>query len=315
MKIGFDPTFVDIMVELRKNDGSLIESLPLPGHHHRNCRTTEIAGGNGVNVGRVLKRLGRDISIVVPLDELFRGLLKKDPYLNWSDVLEISNGGSNRTIALIWKKGEIQLNSVSYSLGMQNWSPEVHEAWISSPIAVFLNWGLNPLAHEWVSCQILSLAGCTHEEIHEFSSSQLIEQAMDIDLASTPPILVDTGLLRDHSHIESLTKLKNKIMGIGNSILVCNEEEAQENLQLGDANLIIHSSNEVIIKSNDLRKRVDVPFLRNGERNFVGAGDAFLAGLIDCLLNDQDPLANSSIIHAINVAQAHILNDFSQINS
>ncbi len=313
MIIGFDPTFVDIVVRLFGAEGNLLPSLPSAGHHHRNCTIVEVAGGNGVNVARTLAKLGIDVTAVIPFDDYFGGLLRNETNQDHLKILEIPGVGSNRTVAVIWNDGELQLNSVSQSLGRVNWTKEIHQSWMKSPIHVFLNWGLNPLASEWVACQVLALSGFSWKEIFEIEPQRLIDFALKSEFLSDNPIFLDTGLLKEHQNYSDLQSLKRKIIANENAVLVCNEEEEKESTIFENGPFVVHSSQKVFLKTKNKRISIPVHALPDGERNFVGAGDAFLAGLIEVTLDGNDPLSLDSISRSINVAQAHILNDFSRV--
>lgn len=310
MHVGFDPTFVDIFVRLMDNRGHLIENLPPVGYHHRTCLTDEIAGGNGVNVARTLGRLGEFLTLVIPADDYFISLLKKDAVLSKFPITKINGCGSNRTIALITSKGEIQLNAVTNSMGLRQWSKGVHQHWLDSPAKIFLNWGLNPLSHEWVSCQILSLAGYTHQEIHEIGDKNVVVTALKQDLPEKYPIFMDTGLIGNHPNFIELAELRSKISETKTAYVVGNEEEETELRQSNPKNLIIHSARNVQARSTSNNLDLEVPKLPRGERNYVGAGDAFLAGLIKSCLSGQEVMERTTIQYAIEVAQCHILNRF-----
>ncbi len=308
MKIGFDPTFLDVFVYSLDANGRLIPKLPNPGHHVRNSLIKEVAGGNGVNVARTLARLGHDPALVIPYDDYFMEVLSLDPHLKNLERHRIHDCGSNRTIAVIWGEGEIQFNHTSNNLEKRHWTQDVHHLWTESSFHVFLNWGLNSTSNEWVTCQLLALSGIKNNELKELSKRDAIELAMEVSIECDHPILIDTGRFDHHSEKEELVNLFAKLAGLDQCIVLMNEEEAPVLQEIPMQNYILHTPERIKAKFKSETIHVDVPPLKEA-LNFVGAGDAFLAGIIDGLKLGVG-LSKDLLLNGVRVAQKHIMDTF-----
>ena len=162
LAIGFDPAFIDTLVRLESIDGELLDTLPPLGHHHRKTKILRVAGGNGVNISSTLLKLGVDHKLVIPLNDLFSSLLAMRGIKN--NVVPIS-AEISETVALTMSGGELQLNEIKGKLQFKHWTQEVHQAWINSPIRLFLNWGLNQTSVEWVAIQWLASCDWSYDRI------------------------------------------------------------------------------------------------------------------------------------------------------
>ena len=282
--IGFDPAFLDILVKLEDEEGNLNEKLPLPGHHHRMTRIHKQAGGNGVNIASVLCKLGYDVNLVIPLNNEFKDLL----YIKGLNKITKINGEISETIAITWKEGEIQLNDVRCELGKEQWTGEIDKLWKETPIKLFTNWGLNIKSLEWVSKQFSSIT-----ELFTNSSDSENNDLFNINSLNSH-ILIEPGSLKNHPDKHDLVKILKHIMSVPNeklTILLANEEEADEFFSISGGVKIIHSKSEIQIFQEDTSTIIQVPNLKCEPNTYLGAGDAFLSGIIHSILSGNiDPL-------------------------
>ncbi|MDH5401521.1 MAG: hypothetical protein OEZ01_12795 [Candidatus Heimdallarchaeota archaeon] len=300
LSIGFDPSFIDTLVRVQ-NGNSLATHLPLPGNHHRDSFIQRIAGGNGVNVSYVLSKIDIPHTLVVPVNQEFEMLLKQRGIINFYSI----NADISETVALTYSKGDIQFNHQRSVLNRIHWSKEIHDLWVNSPIAIFLNWGLNIDSLEWVSLQWLSICGWNFDEL--LSERDLFSHALEMNCPSKP-IILEPGSIKTHHSKDNLTKLltnMSKSEITDKLIFCCNEEEVSEYRTINFPNFVLHTSKFVELIGSE-EKLVDVPKLRREPETFVGAGDAFLAGMISSVLKDEIDLD-----YCIKVAQTYLLNDYS----
>ncbi|MHA2250242.1 MAG: hypothetical protein ACXAD7_07765 [Candidatus Kariarchaeaceae archaeon] len=299
--IGFDPAFIDTLVRLECKDGNLLPELPIAGFHHRMSKINRIAGGNGTNVSSILTKLGIQNTLVVPCNPDFELLLKKRVI---SDIYPIEVS-INETVALTYEPGEIQFNHVRAKLGFINWTKEIHEFWQQSDIQVYLNWGLNPLSHEWVSCQWLASCGWSYDELIEETdrTSQALEATIPLK-----KIILEPGSIKEHNLKQVLTNLLEQIASTSYNeeypILCCNEEEATEYQSITFQHKIVHTDKFVDFYRCGERRRYKVEPLTKDPETFVGAGDAFLAGIIQACLKGSPNIKNG-----IKTAQSFLSGD------
>lgn len=299
LAIGFDPSFIDILVRVENKHGNLLEHLPKSGFHNRFSKITKIAGGNGVNICAVLGKLGLDHILVVPINEEFKRLLADR---NITKSFSISEE-INITVALTWKEGDIQFNQATTRLGIDEWTQEVHDLWVNSPVGTMINWGLNDNSHEWVACQLLASGGFSASEIHE--SDDVLGLAKSVDEVRQT-LLIEPG---KYFHQANAKKLDTLLQHLGKlslksdkkCILLYNEEEKPHFSQFTFAQKILHTAKKVIYSNYEENLTFDVPTLETDPITFVGAGDAFFAGIIDSLLKEK-----IDIDHAILVAQQYL---------
>lgn len=297
ISVGFDPVFRDITVKLFSEDGSLARSLPPPGVHHPYSSVSEMAGGNGVNVYKSLQKLGVESELVIACDQIFAQLLNSEGF-SFHQFAELK---SNSTIILSYKYNETQINAVAMELGKSLWNEELHKRWGNSPISVSTNWWLNPLAPDWVACQILSSCGIPYSEIIE----DPVKQYLSMDLSLNRPFITDPGMISKHKDADILISILRKLVQDPKSVLMGNEHEIPSILpNLREPHLVIeHRADSVRIIEDGVKTFIPVPPLPDGDRNFVGAGDAFLAGFVSDYVTDPD----SAVSKANFVARAHIL--------
>lgn len=299
LAIGFDPSFLDIIIRLEDKNGNLIDKLPKVGHHHRNSKFTRIAGGNGVNIGTTLHKLGFDPKLVIPLNEEFIQLLNNNGLSN----LEGIDSEISQTVAITWKEGEIQLNEIRGDLNRNNWTERVHDLWQDSPIHVMTNWGLNPSSLEWVYLQWISASGISYSEIQ---FDDLKKQAFGCR-ACKKYFVIEPGSIQEHRDREKLLEFLQYMSNCAvNTILCMNEEEAIEYKEIKNFTKITHTATNVTIQNSNGKIIITVPPLQKEPVNFVGAGDAFTAGIVESILkNDMD--IKNMVKNGIRVSQMKII--------
>jgi hypothetical protein len=277
LAIGFDPSFIDTLVRAQKSDGTLADELPPPGHHHRDSYITRIAGGNGVNISVILTKLGVDNILVAPCNSEFRILLNKRGINN----IEGIDSQINETVGVTWVPGDIQFNYVKHGLFKEHWTKNIHELWRKSEVQTYLNWGLNPKALEWVSTQWLATCGWNFEEIK--AETNVIDRALTV----TDPVasfLIEPGSIRFHIDNKELMKILSHIAKHSweseYAILSANEEEFQEYSSIDMKQNIVHTSNYVKFTDQETDEMYNVEKLHKEPLTYVGAGDAFIAGII-----------------------------------
>jgi sugar/nucleoside kinase (ribokinase family) len=296
LNIGFDPAFIDTLVRVQTNNGVLEKHLPPPGYHHRSSNITRIAGGNGTNIASILIKLNVQCTLVVPTDPYFEILLKQRGIKNIVSI----KADVNETVGVSWKPGEIQFNSIRGRLGRKHWTEVIHNLWSKSKIQLYLNWGLNPDAKEWVACQWLASCGWNFQEL---SAEKNIESQAIEATTINKPIILEPGSFESQPQKQFLLDILKKIGTTSFDeiypILSCNEEESKEYQKMNFPTKIIHTSTEVVEKRNDHPEYHTVEPLEHDPITYVGAGDSFLAGLIEGVLN----YSSLDIEHAITVAQ------------
>ena len=275
--VGFDPAFIDTLVRAEDISESLIENLPEPGFHHRSSKISRIAGGNGTNIAFILQKLNIPCTLVVPTNQQFITLLAERGIENFISI----KAQVNETVGITWAPGEIQFNAVKGSLGKTQWTPQIHDLWTDSEIHTYLNWGLNQTSNEWVSCQWLASCGWSFEEIYH--EKEIFHQALEA-ASIKYPIILEPGSIASHPHNEYLLSLLKQIGSTDFNpslpLLSCNEEEKIEFEELSFPTTVVHTAERITIASNDQEFHLQVPPLSNEPTTFVGAGDAFTAGLI-----------------------------------
>ncbi|MHA2503732.1 MAG: hypothetical protein ACXAE3_12795, partial [Candidatus Kariarchaeaceae archaeon] len=209
----------------------------------------------------------------------------------------------NDTVALQWAPGEIQFNAVTSTLNRDHFTSEVYHLWGKSKIQVSVNWALNPDADLWISSLWLASCGWEYDRITSLSDTELIEAAIgESDLQQ--PFLLEPGSLKDHRQNANLKKLLLTISRASFEfypVFSCNEEEKDEFAEMHFPTTIVHTSKLVTEYSSKGKRLFEVPELSNIQ-TFVGAGDAFIAGLLYKLYMQGrlDP------DYAISVAQEHM---------
>ncbi|MHA2092633.1 MAG: hypothetical protein ACW98K_17445 [Candidatus Kariarchaeaceae archaeon] len=300
--IGFDPAFIDTLVRVEDEHGVLNEHLPQPGFHHRSSKILKNAGGNGTNVAYVLSKLNIPCTLVVPTNQQFISLLKERGIEKFVSL----NTEVNETVGISWAPGEIQFNAVTGSLGKAHWISPIHDLWMGSDLHTYLNWGLNQTSNEWVACQWLASCGWSYEEISQ--EKDYLQQALESSSIQYP-IFLEPGSIVKHLHFEYLQSLLKQI---GSTyfdswlpLLSCNEEEKSEFKGVSFPTIIIHTEDRVTLARNDQEIHLHVPTLRNEPATFVGAGDAFTAGLIARYLDKKqiDPE------YATQIAQSFLMGE------
>ncbi len=302
LAIGFDPAFIDTLVRVQNKSGKLEDALPPPGFHHRSSTISKVAGGNGTNVAFVLNKLNVDNILVVPTNNEFEILLGKRGLTNFISI----NDRINDTVGITWKKGEIQFNCIRGDLRKSDWSPKIHQLWQNSPLHVYLNWGLNPSSSEWVSCQWLASCDWSYDELQ--SEKNVNAQALEEDNLKNPVIL-EPGSVKSHKDTNFLLNLLNQMGEIESElnhiILCCNEEENQEFTSFKFNTKIVHTSSAVQLFQGDDIVKYQVKSLKNEPLTYVGAGDAFLAGIIESLLKNKLDIDNG-----LDTAKKFLRGDF-----
>ncbi len=300
--LGFDPVFRDITVLLKDGVGGLARGLPPVGVHHPYATVSERAGGNGVNVFRTLRSLGVECELVIACDDSFENLLRTEGL----GAIRFADVPGNSTVILSFRDGETQINAAGMELGQSLWTRDVHSYWTESSINVSTNWWLNPVAPEWVASQILGSTGMSYSEL--LTLRDPVEYVLSQEVRFKQVFVTDPGMIHEHKDSEVLVKLLDRVLCDPRAILVGNEHEVPTILpRLSDPHLVvIHRADSVTLLRNGEEDVVGVDPLPMGARNFVGAGDAFLAGFIhEFLSHSTDPLR---AIHRANaVARAHIL--------
>ncbi|MCE7733284.1 MAG: hypothetical protein GPJ54_00305 [Candidatus Heimdallarchaeota archaeon] len=287
LSIGFDPSFVDTLVRVENKDKSLANNLPLPGHHHRTPAINRIAGGNGVNISAILTAIEIEHTLVVPCDEEFQILLNKRRI----ELVEKIDCEVNNSVGITWLAGEMQFNDARHGPSKRNWTESIHNLWIESPLQCYLNWGLNPNSLEWVSILWLASCGWKYQEI--IDERNLFEKAINSD-TPVKSILLEPGSIKFHDEKNKLMQLLHHIANKSNeleyAIFSSNEEEHLEYSDIQMKQYILHTSENVSLKIGEDIKRYEVPRLSKEPLTFVGAGDAFIAGIIHSILGKQlDP--------------------------
>ncbi|MHA2101046.1 MAG: hypothetical protein ACW99A_20415 [Candidatus Kariarchaeaceae archaeon] len=301
LAVGFDPSFIDTLVRVNNENGTLAHSLPDPGHHHRDSFITRIAGGNGVNISAILTKIGIDHVLVAPCNQEFLILLKR----RHIERIEMIECEINETVGLTWSPGEIQFNYGRHGLSKKHWTSKVHDLWTNSFIQTYLNWGLNPTSLEWVSVQWLATCGWTFEEISE------TKNPISAALNATSPnnsIIVEPGSIRLHKNKDELMKIlihiSEESQGLQFAIFSSNEEEYNEYSKVKMKQCIMHTSSYVEYKTEKDMQTYQVEGLLKEPKTFVGAGDAFLAGIIKSINDD-----NLDINQGIDTARNFLLDE------
>lgn len=301
ISVGFDPAFIDTVVRAEDEQGNLMPELPKPGYHHRRSTITRVAGGNAVNVAYVLKKLGNDINLVIPSNNLFDELLKQ----KGMECVHRIHETVNETVAVAWEPGEIQFNQVIGEIGSKHYTESIHKYWTQSPIHIMVNWGLNYQSHEWISCLWLASCGWNYEEIDEIKST-VIDHAIETDNLQHKLVLEPGGIL-EHPKQEVLHNLLSRMAETSHDnlypVFLCNEEEDKIFAEYNFHSKIIHTSQRVICWNAGTKQVYEVPQLKQ-IKTFVGAGDSFLAGIVHELYQN-NRLAPS---YAISVAQKYMTN-------
>ncbi len=297
LSIGFDPSFIDTLVWLNDKNGDLITDIPPLGMHHRTSLIKRVAGGNGVNISYILNKLNLNHYLIISVNDYYMSLLEKRGIRN---IIPIKNANISETVALITKNGEIQCNYFTTSLGIDHWSPEIHKYWQNSSINVFLNWGLNKTALEWVSIQWLASCGWSYDEI--INIDNYFSTAINTTNCEKS-IIIEPGSIKHHKDSKQLYKLLEHIsLNTEDLIFSANEEEKIEFSKFIFTTKIIHTKNYVLTYNKDnIIDKIKVIPIENAI-NFVGAGDAFLAGLI----YDKYKYNRLNVNFAIKVAQQFI---------
>ncbi|OLS22473.1 MAG: hypothetical protein HeimC2_29360 [Candidatus Heimdallarchaeota archaeon LC_2] len=283
LAIGFDPSFIDTLVRAENIDGSLAKDLPSPGYHNRTPTITRIAGGNGVNLSAMLTSMDIEHTLVVPCDQEFEILLNKRNI----KTIEKIQCGVNNSVGVTWLAGEIQFNDAKFGPGRAQWNQIIHNLWKDSPLHCYLNWGLNPNSIEWVSIQWLVSCGWSYQEIIE--ENDLFNQAIKTEYPRNS-ILLEPGSVQFHKDNIKLNPLLNHMakssQELEYAVFISNEEEYKEYSNIVMKQYILHTSEFVSLKQNDKTKRYKVPRLMKEPSTYVGAGDAFLAGIVKSLMNN-----------------------------
>lgn len=284
LSIGFDPSFVDTLVRVENPDGSLGRDLPKPGHHHRTPTINRIAGGNGVNISAMLVGLNIEHTLVVPCDQEFFLLLKKR---NIKSIQSI-DCKVNNSVGITWLAGEMQFNDARFGPSKENWTKNIQNLWTESSLQCYINWGLNPNSLEWASIQWLASCGWNHQEISE--EDNLFDAALKVE-NPMKSILLEPGSIKSHKDKKRLNQLLNYIgensKDLEFAVFSSNEEEFTEYSEVQMKQFILHTSNFVSIKIGDKLERFEVPKLLNEPTTYVGAGDAFIAGIIKSILENE----------------------------
>ena len=180
----------------------------------------------------------------------------------------------------------MQFNDARYGPSRSNWTKKIHNLWIGSPLQCYLNWGLNPNSLEWVSILWLATCGWNHQEIIE--EGNLFDKAIKTDNPNKS-ILLEPGSIKLHEEKSKLNQLLNHIANkskqLEYAIFSSNEEEFAEYSDIVMKQYILHTSEYVSLKIGENSKKYDVPRLIKEPLTFVGAGDAFIAGIIKSILD------------------------------
>lgn len=303
LNIGFDPSFIDTIVRAQNSYGLLIDTLPEPGDHHRISKINKTAGGNSVNISYTLKKLQLSHNLIIPSNDEFDLLLGKRKL----KVEYKLHNQINETVAINWNKGEIQFNDSSSTLNVDHFTKKVYQYWTDSHIQCLLNLGLNHTSLEWLSCLWLSSCGWEFEDIKNLSKSSLISNAIN-EQNLIKPIILDPGSIKFHPNRPQLIELLANISQSNKDdiypILINNNHEYYEYQKLAFPTKITHSAEEVIYKTMSNTFNYDVPKLDNIQ-TFVGAGDAFFAGILFSLYQSK----TIDIEFAINIAQKYMTYD------
>ena len=107
-------------------------------------------------------------------------------------------------------------------------------------------------------------------------------------------ILLEPGSIKSHKEKYKLNQLLNHIAnmskGLEYAVFSSNEEEYEEYSDIKMKQYILHTSEYVSLTIGGNSKRYNVPRLLREPLTFVGAGDAFIAGIIKSISeNNIDP--------------------------
>ncbi len=308
LAVGFDPSFIDIIVEAKNKEGEFLDKLPVPGNHNRTASILQRPGGNGVNVSIELEKLKIPNTLVSSMSNYFVLMLNKLK-LKYTELSPILTKDQNQTVAINWLEGDNQYNSVVSSLGKPEFSKDVYDLWVGSPIKMYLNWGLNPKSPEWIASLYLASNGYKYQEI--FDELDVIKLALNAESTNSGLVLIEPSNFDFHRDEQALFNLLRKLLKDTNSYLLYNEFEESyfnENLKGLSYNKLLHTAKDVQIDTPSESITVEVPKLKQPGINFTGAGDSFLAGIISSKLKDNSPqLTKYSIVKGIEAAQNHIL--------
>ena len=153
---------------------------------------------------------------------------------------------------------------------------------------------------EWIHCQWLASCGVAFEDLDQFVEINDLNQ-----LNPTKTLVVEPGNIQDHQDKAQLMELLEIMVSKDQVIFLCNEEEFKEFAQLPARNMVVHSSDKLLVRWKKREKEMVVPTLPCEPKNFIGAGDAFLAGIISALMQSHHNLDQIASM-AISVAQDHI---------
>ncbi|MHA2298934.1 MAG: PfkB family carbohydrate kinase [Candidatus Hodarchaeales archaeon] len=139
--LGYDPVFLDILVSPKSSDGSSLLEMPELGEHVPNTSIRLVAGGNGLNIAKILVQLNLEVIFVAKMDGSFQELIHKEvPELK---LLPVKDLEPNYTVALQFPSGEIQMNAVKHVFESTDLTSEALTLLALSDIIPFSNLGLN----------------------------------------------------------------------------------------------------------------------------------------------------------------------------
>ena len=144
--LGFDPVFLDILVSPFDQKNQKLSSLPKIGEHITTTEVSMIPGGNSLNVARVLAKITDEVYFFSSFNNFFLELVQNNiPPLH---AIATRSQEPNYTVALQFKHGEIQMNSLHYFFGLQDISFNSLYYLTFSKVVPFSNIGLNKQAPE-----------------------------------------------------------------------------------------------------------------------------------------------------------------------
>lgn len=139
--LGFDPIFLDVIVTPLDKDNAKLNEFPIIGEHITNTNVKFIPGGNSLNVAKILSKLTSNVYFFGAINPLFMELIRSDvPHLLCKST---SERDFNVTVALQFKSGEIQMNSLKSSFSSNDLNFESLYYLTYSRIIPFSNIGLN----------------------------------------------------------------------------------------------------------------------------------------------------------------------------
>lgn len=143
---GYDPVFLDILVTPKDKKGNTLHDLPKLGEHVPNTDIKLVAGGNALNVAKVMSKLGQghEVMLVANMNSFFMSLIRK--VIKQIQLYATTDQEPNYTCALHLRDGEWQMNAIKHGFAQEHLTPTAFVLLALSSVIPFSNFGLNQLA-------------------------------------------------------------------------------------------------------------------------------------------------------------------------